>query len=167
MAKLNDAVMTMVRSELQKNPGAGSGELYEKAKKMNRAIGRLSVQQFHARYPLPVLRERAAAKRKRGGGGATATRAGRRKAAGKTAGQARKGGRRRKSAAPAKSQPAATAATPASETQPRSRAAGSRANVQEVLLQFAGVVAAGDKADMLQLMLRLDTWVDRVMEAAQ
>lgn len=163
MAKTNDAVMNMVRAELQKNPSAGSGELYEKAKKMNRAIGRLSVQQFHARYPLPVLRERAA-KRKRGATGAKTARGGRRKAAGKTGRQPRKGGRRRRSATAPQAAPAATAAAPAgTRTTP---SAGTRANVQEVLLQFAGVVATADKADMVQLMLRMDSWVDRVMEAA-
>jgi hypothetical protein len=45
--------------------------------------------------------------------------------------------------------------------------ADARANVQEVLLQFAGVVATADKADMVQLMLRMDSWIDRVLEAAR
>ena len=165
MANINEAVMEMVRSELQKNPSAGSKDLFEKAKKMNRAMGRLSLQQFHARYPLPVMRERAAKRKRRtktaSKGAAKATRG---KRAGVKKAPARRTGPRRRSS-PAAASPAAPRAS-APTPQSSSRSAGSRANVQEVLLQFAGVVATADKADMVQLMLRMDSWVDRVIEAA-
>jgi hypothetical protein len=166
MAKINEAVMEMVQSELQNDPDTSSTDLYDKARKMNRAIGRLSLRQFHARYPLQVKRLSAMRKRKRSAKQASPGRkpAGRRTGAKKTrtsaaktdTGAPRKRGRRR-----ATSRPEVPAR---GESQDRS--SGARSNVQEVLLQFAGVVATADKADMVQLMLRMDNWVDRVMEAA-
>jgi hypothetical protein len=176
MADTNEAVMAMVRSQLEKNPDMGSADLYERAKKMNRAMGRLTLPQFHARYPLQVKRLSALGKRSR------------RKAGTKSAAKRGKPGRgasKRTSASSAAVGPkrrgpdkrtrrkraagAASTATPARATvvAPAVPRADARANVQEVLLQFAGVVATADKADMVQLMLRMDSWIDRVLEAAR
>ena len=56
MAKTDDKVMALVEEELKKNPAAGVDELYEKAKEVSPAVGKLTRRQFHARYPLQVKR---------------------------------------------------------------------------------------------------------------
>lgn len=59
MAEVKDAVMDMVRKELEKNPDAENRDLYEKATKVDDSIADLTLRQFHARYPLQVKRQRA------------------------------------------------------------------------------------------------------------
>ena len=157
MAKTNDRVMEFVRREMARDPDARSTALYERAKKVDRSVGRLSLRQFHARYPLQVKRaektsgrsgrtERAAPAGKRG------RRGGARRA--KTAATpGRRPGRPRKNAAPAAAAPAGTAS-------------GSREAVRSVLLDFAGSVArAENKADVISLVSGVDGWVDRVLSA--
>lgn len=68
MPERNPQVMEMVQRELKKKPDTPTTKLYEKAKTVDAAIGKLSVRQFHARYPLQVKRGRAGAKPRRGGG---------------------------------------------------------------------------------------------------
>ncbi|MBW3535238.1 MAG: hypothetical protein KY453_08500 [Gemmatimonadetes bacterium] len=64
MAKNTDEkVMSLVEEELKKNPGTSTEELYEKAKGASPAIGKLTLRQFNARYPLQVKR-RAGGRRK-------------------------------------------------------------------------------------------------------
>jgi hypothetical protein len=70
----------MVEHALARNPDASGDELYERAKKLNGGIARVSRRQFHARYPLQVKRRRGAGRRRKAGGrqaAAVATRAGR------------------------------------------------------------------------------------------
>lgn len=55
-----DKVMDMVRDAIQANPSVGTDELFEKAKKLDKSMGDLTVRQFHARYPLQVKRYLAA-----------------------------------------------------------------------------------------------------------
>ena len=57
-----DKVMQFVEEQLKKEPGLSSRELYERAKKVYRSVGKLSVRQFHAMYPLVVKRRLAAKK---------------------------------------------------------------------------------------------------------
>lgn len=64
MPEVNDKVMSMVEQELRKNPKADTKVLFEKAKKLDPAIGELTPRQFNARYPLQV-RRRIAPKRTR------------------------------------------------------------------------------------------------------
>ncbi|HEX9107451.1 MAG TPA: hypothetical protein VF832_09485, partial [Longimicrobiales bacterium] len=65
MAKDDTRVEDFVREELQKNPHATTAELFEKAKKLDRTVGKLSIRQFHARYPLQVKRQAAALRPRR------------------------------------------------------------------------------------------------------
>lgn len=60
-----DKVMELVERRLAKQPDLETSELYEEAKKVDPAVGDLTLRQFHARYPLQVKRRQAAA---RGGG---------------------------------------------------------------------------------------------------
>lgn len=60
MAKTDDKVMAVVEEELKKDPDASVQDLYEKAKSMNSAIGKLTLRQFNARYPLQVKRRMSA-----------------------------------------------------------------------------------------------------------
>lgn len=64
---MTDKVLTMVRRTLTWHPDTDSTTLYERAKKLDRRIGRLSIRQFHAKYPLRVMRERALSTSSRGG----------------------------------------------------------------------------------------------------
>ena len=68
MAKNTDEkVMSLVEDELKKNPDASTEELYEKAKSASSAIGKLTLRQFNARYPLQVKRKAGGTRRKRRG----------------------------------------------------------------------------------------------------
>jgi hypothetical protein len=61
----NPKVLDMVRAELEKNPAVRTDELFERARKLDKATGSLTVRQFHARYPLQVKRKLAAGRRPR------------------------------------------------------------------------------------------------------
>lgn len=56
MAKTDEKVMAAVEDALKKDPDASVQDLYEKAKSVNSAIGKLTLRQFNARYPLQVKR---------------------------------------------------------------------------------------------------------------
>ena len=60
--KANEKVVAMVRRELERDPRVKNKALLAKAKRMDRSVGRLSPQQFHATYRLRVMREMAPAK---------------------------------------------------------------------------------------------------------
>ncbi len=60
-----DKVMQLVEKELKKNPKATAKELQQKAKAVSEAVGKLSVRQFHAKYPLQVRRRLAPKKPRR------------------------------------------------------------------------------------------------------
>ena len=66
MAKVEkiDKVMQLIEKELKKNPKATAKELQQKAKAVSPSVGKLSVRQFHAKYPLQV-RKRLAPKKPR------------------------------------------------------------------------------------------------------
>jgi len=59
MAERNEKVMEKVRNELEADPTLKSKPLYEQMQKVDKSIKDLSVQQFHARYVLPIKRENA------------------------------------------------------------------------------------------------------------
>lgn len=59
MATTSDRVMNLVRAELDANPEVKTGELFEKAKRMEPSLGMLTIRQFHARYPLQIKRKLA------------------------------------------------------------------------------------------------------------
>lgn len=52
-------VMELVQAAVEDDPEVGSKALYERAQEAVPAVANLSVQQFHARYPLQVKRQRA------------------------------------------------------------------------------------------------------------
>ena len=64
-AKNVDKVMQLVEKELKINPKATAKELQQKAKAVSEAVGKLSVRQFHAKYPLQVRRQLAPKKPRR------------------------------------------------------------------------------------------------------
>lgn len=76
MAETNQKVMAMVEAELKKNAKATNEALFEKAQKIDKAVGKLTIRQFHARYPLQVKRRKAI---KAGGGRRKASGAGTRR----------------------------------------------------------------------------------------
>lgn len=178
MAETSERVMDMVRREVEKNPDVSSQELFEKAKKIDDGVGKLSVRQFHARYPLQVKRSRA---RSRGRG----ARRGRKTATRKTATRktAPRGRTRRSRPSSARSAPSkrgrpkrapskrsATAgrgARAAKTTRPAAGGARGREAVRSILIQFAGEVAAAEgKADVVQVIGGMDAYVDRLINAA-
>lgn len=54
-----EQVMTLVEQAVDEDPDVGSKALQEKIQEEVPAVADLSVQQFHARYPLQVKRRRA------------------------------------------------------------------------------------------------------------
>jgi hypothetical protein len=61
MAKNEERVMQFVEAELERNPETGTSELFEKAKKVDAGLQKLSLRQFNARYPLQVKRKKSLA----------------------------------------------------------------------------------------------------------
>ncbi len=84
MAKNEERVMQFVEAELERNPETGTSELFEKAKKVDAGLQKLSLRQFNARYPLQVKRKKSLAepgrKRKSRARAAGGTRGGTRRA---------------------------------------------------------------------------------------
>ncbi|NIY12253.1 MAG: hypothetical protein GWN02_30035, partial [Gemmatimonadetes bacterium] len=66
MADANPKVMDMIRAELKKNPDVSNADLFEKAKTIDKSVGKLSPRQFNAKYPLQVKRGMKPRKRKSG-----------------------------------------------------------------------------------------------------
>lgn len=164
MAQRNEKVFERVRQELSKNPSLGSRELYELAQGVDKSIAQDTLQQFHARYVLPVKRERA----KAGGG-----RGGRRTRAGAAVAGGRRG-RRAAAAAPeaGAEQPAQTTAGRRRGRRPASAGAAgagqgggaSREQVRSVLLQFAQELTdAESRSSLVKVLSRVDNYVDRIV----
>ncbi len=61
MAKNEQKVMEFVTKELQANPKQTTTELFEKAKKVDTGVGKLSLRQFNARFPLQIKRKQSLA----------------------------------------------------------------------------------------------------------
>jgi len=58
MARTDETIMALVEKALAANPKAGTTELFEKAKAADSSVGKLTIRQFHARYPLQVKRRK-------------------------------------------------------------------------------------------------------------
>lgn len=56
MADARTKIMDMIEGELKKNPDTSNAELFEKAKKIDKGVEKLSPRQFNAMYPLQVKR---------------------------------------------------------------------------------------------------------------
>lgn len=57
--ELDEDVLEMVRSQLEREPPPPTTALYGRAAAINSDIYELSLRQFHAKYPLRIKRERA------------------------------------------------------------------------------------------------------------
>lgn len=64
MADARTKIMDMIEAELKKNPDISNKELFEKAKKIDKGVEKLSARQFNAMYPLQVKRAMKPRKRK-------------------------------------------------------------------------------------------------------
>lgn len=64
MADARTKIMDMIEAELKKNPDISNAELFEKAKKIDKDVEKLSARQFNATYPLQVKRAMKPRKRK-------------------------------------------------------------------------------------------------------
>jgi hypothetical protein len=145
--KPHERIMEFVEAELKKDPGLGSRELFERAKKISRSISSLSVRQFHARYPLVVKRRMAAGKPKSD----RSTKARQSKPAGKA-----KGARRRK----------ATARGSAPARRATSTRGPNRDAIREVLLDFArNLSTAESQTETIKVMSGLEKCIDRIIAA--
>lgn len=141
MAERNEKVFQRVRDELAKNPDTGSRDLYQIAKEVDGSLSGDSLQQFHARYVLPIKREQSGSKGGRRSRRAKGGKRGRAAAASAPAAQA-SGGRRRKSGG-----------DDAARTRARS-----------VLLDFARDFAdAETRSDIVQVLSRVDDYVERIV----
>ncbi|MQA89645.1 MAG: hypothetical protein GEU90_05355 [Gemmatimonas sp.] len=144
MADRNEKVFERVRQELAKSSKLGSRELYQMAKNWDQSIGQDTLQQFHARYVLPIKREESSRSKKRGGrrAGVTGRRGRVEVAAPKTPVVRQRDGR-------------------GSGTEPEPPA--DRDKVRTVLLEFARDFAdAESRADIMQVVSRIDDYVDKI-----
>ena len=154
MAKTEDQVMELVRTELDRNPDIKSGDLQDIVKKAYPSVGKLSVRQFHARYPLQIKRDRAFAA---DGGASKPAKKSRKRAAKK--GGARKG---RRSTAPRTTRSAAPAAAPAANGGP------DRDAVRAVFMRFAADLSAAEaRKDLVKIVANVDRYVDDAIAAAR
>lgn len=152
MAKTDDSVMDLVRTELRKNPDIKSGDLYEIAKKASPAVGKLSVRQFHARYPLQIKRDQAFAA---DGGASKPAKKARKSAAKKSTGRKT---RRKATAAPQ----ASVASAPAVGQGP------DRDAVRAVFMRFAADLSAAEaRKDLVKIVAGVDRYVDDAIAAAR
>lgn len=63
MADVDAKLMAFVEGALKRSPDLSTNELFERAKKKFPSAKKLSVRQFHARYPLQVKRRASLAKK--------------------------------------------------------------------------------------------------------
>lgn len=59
MAKNEEKVMEFVKKELEDNPEVTTSDLYERAKKVDSGVSKLSLRQFNARFPLQIKRKKS------------------------------------------------------------------------------------------------------------
>lgn len=144
MADVNPKVMDMIRTELEKKPDLSNQELFEKAKSVDKTVGKLTPRQFNARYPLQVKRTMSPKKKpSKRGGKKVAPKAKKSARAVRTAGQRGKGQAK------------------ASDEGPN------RDRVRKVMLELARDVAnAQGKGDVVDVIMGIDRYVDRVIKAA-
>jgi hypothetical protein len=169
MAATNPKVMAMIEAELAKDPSISNEALLQKAKKVDRSVGQLSARQFNARYPLQVKRRKdgpSAGKKTRRSGKAKSTAA---KGAGAKAGKGRTTKTKAKSAAKSGGGRGRkkTSGTGSGRRAAPSAGGGDRDAVRKILLDYARKVsAANSMTDMVDLVMDVDRYVDRVMKAA-
>lgn len=140
MVARNEAVLERVRQELSKNPTMGSRELYGMAQELETSIGQDTLQQFHARYVLPIKREQARAR-----GGSSPRRP------------------RQRRAKSAERSGTATAARPGRNAVSVQATADDRDLIRSVLLEFARDFAdAESRPEIVQVLSRIDEYVAKI-----
>lgn len=164
MANTDEKVMEMVMDELRKEPDIETSALHDRVKSVFPHIGKLTLRQFNARYPLQIKRRQTMQGGKK-----------------QTPKKTRKTRKTRKTNKAAKTESTTKAAkkTRTSKTRktrkrsgPRSRraaapAASGRDAVRHVLLGFAAdLSAADDRSDVVRVLADVDGYVDRLMTAA-
>ena len=148
-AKTSDKVMQFIEKELKINPKATAKELQQKAKAVSEAVGKLSVRQFHAKYPLQVRRRLAPKKPRRAAPKAKAAPKKPRRAAPKARAAAKK---------PRRAAPKARAA----------RGQANREAVRNTLMTFAqDLYAAQGKSETIAVLRKLDNYIDAIIRAAK
>ncbi len=139
------AVLAYVTRVLKRNPEVKNAELFKGACEIDASVADLSARQFHAKYPLQVKRRLATAAAPAPAAPAPAP----------------------APAAPAVAEPAPpTATAPAAEVP--SMGDGDAAAVRGLLFSLARELAnAGTQAETIEVMVRLDGYVDDIMQAAR
>jgi len=155
LAERNEKVLAYVRAELGRNPQLGSRELYEKARAVESEVTKDTLQQFHARYVLPIKRQARS---------------------GEPSSEAAAAGAKRQKRSP-NSQPEArheslrrAEEVGGSETrkrQPRKKKGlvegSDRDRIREVLLDFArDFSGAESRSEIVQVLSRIDEYVNRI-----
>ena len=156
MAERNAQVLELVRAELGQHPEIRSRALYERAQQIDPSVGEGTVQQFHARYVLPVQRERRA-----GAGSQPAAPAGQRKAG--TPKAEAKSPRGTGARRPTDTQETQTSAAKSFTTD----GASDRERIRSVLLQFAQDMAeAESRSEIVRVLSQLDGYVERIFRSS-
>ncbi len=169
MAQRNEKVFERVRQELSENPDLGSRELYEFAQGVDKAISQDTLQQFHARYVLPIKRERS----RSGGGGGRGSRAvestparrrGRPPAAEREASQQAEQPEQPEQPAGRRGRRKSAQTSDQGSSGPLQGVSASRDQVRSVLLQFAQELTdAESRSSLVQVLGRVDSYVDRIV----
>jgi len=133
-----DKVMQYVERALSKDPGTPNKVLFEGAQKIDKAIGKLSIRQFHAKYPLQIKRRKGgSAGRKKAGAGRPAARA-------------------------------AKTRTPRSRAAARGAQATGADEVRKVLLRFARDLSAAEtQLGTIEVMSNLDRYTTDILKATR
>ena len=135
------AVMEYVERTLEANPGIANADLFVGAREIDPSVGQLTGRQFHAKYPLQVK-----------------------------ARLARAAAPEPKTPPEPKASPEPEVATAEEPTAPdvSSGAAGDPLAVRRLLLDLSKELASAEsKAEVIEVMARLDDYVAEIMEAAQ
>lgn len=141
MAAADDKVMSLVERELEKDPQIENQALYEKAQKVDPEVAKLTLRQFHAKYPLQVKRRSPATKKK--------------------------GGKPRKSKGARKTRKKAAATKSTGRSRRAAQAATSHEAVRKVLLRFAKDVSAAEgKAETIGVLANVDRYVTDILKAS-
>ncbi|WP_420634896.1 hypothetical protein [Candidatus Palauibacter sp.] len=139
----SEDVLAFVKRTLGENPDVKNAVLFAGACEIDASVAQLSPRQFHAKYPLQVKRRMAMA------------------AADQTPVKPAAPKRARKP----KAAPAAEAAAP---VEAPSMGDGDAAGVRGLLMDFARDLAhAGTQAETIEVLARLDAYVDDIMKAAR
>ena len=153
-ASLSDgaAVMEYVERTLEGNPGVTNADLFAGAREIDPSVGQLTGRQFHAKYPLQVKARlaRAAAPEP------------------KTPPEPQTPPEPAVATAEEPTAPDVSSATGAGAPEAPPTGAGDPLAVRRLLLDLSKELArAESKAEVIEVMARLDDYVAEIMEAAQ